>query len=157
MGLHTKGPCFISISLVQGYRVKIKKKSTQTSFYIHLLLHSILMNTIIRYNYYHTLCEMLMFIILLLYYINNFFQDQDIFYFSSSIPLLISYYAICEHFSLFLEEMKESYKRVVCLHSLCGARDILLNCCLESAISHLQAADEKYPSCLTGTFYLIRV
>ena len=50
--------------------------------------------------------------------------------------------------------MKENYKRVVCLHSLCGARDILLNCCLESAISHLQAADEKYPSCLTGTFLL---
>ncbi|CAG2207472.1 unnamed protein product [Mytilus edulis] len=54
------------------------------------------------------------------------------------------------------EQIKESYRTTVCLHALCGARDILINYCLESAIAHLQAAEDKYKSYLTGGIEDIR-
>ncbi|XP_052103873.1 uncharacterized protein LOC127737261 isoform X2 [Mytilus californianus] len=54
------------------------------------------------------------------------------------------------------EYMKETYRTTVCLHALCGARDVLIHYCLESAIAHLQAAEDKHKSYLTGGIEDIR-
>ncbi|XP_021341330.1 uncharacterized protein C9orf84-like isoform X2 [Mizuhopecten yessoensis] len=53
-----------------------------------------------------------------------------------------------------LEDNKEdgtkcdTYKATVALHILCGARDILIHCCFESALSHIKSMQEKYQSVL---------
>ncbi|XP_033739197.1 protein shortage in chiasmata 1 ortholog-like [Pecten maximus] len=44
------------------------------------------------------------------------------------------------------------YKATVALHILCGARDILINCCFESVLAHFKSMQEKYQSVLKNCF-----
>ncbi|XP_069127255.1 protein shortage in chiasmata 1 ortholog-like isoform X2 [Argopecten irradians] len=44
------------------------------------------------------------------------------------------------------------YKATIALHILCGARDILIYCCFESALAHIKSMQEKYQSVLKNCF-----
>lgn len=49
---------------------------------------------------------------------------------------------------MFLGSTCDSYKAIIILHTLCGARDVLVHCGFESALAHIKAMQENYQSIL---------
>ncbi|KAL3868465.1 hypothetical protein ACJMK2_041266 [Sinanodonta woodiana] len=52
--------------------------------------------------------------------------------------------------------VSENYKAAVIVHAMVGAGDLLLNCCLESAIGFISAVQERYNSILKGRLQSVR-
>ncbi|XP_041358379.1 uncharacterized protein LOC121375169 isoform X2 [Gigantopelta aegis] len=50
----------------------------------------------------------------------------------------------------------DTYRTLLIVHALCGAADLLVHCCLKSAISYLSAMQEKHRTVLGGSLQDVR-